>query len=72
MASFTDLIAERIHFRKEEFLSGLSSKPDDEVEHLLARGIQGHWHPFEPENIRNMDQTLTQVAAVMAHVQYEL
>ena len=64
MASFTDLIAERIHFRKEEFLSGLSSKPDDEVEHLLARGIQGHWHPFEPENIRSIDQTFSQVAAV--------
>ncbi len=48
MASFTDLIAERIHFRREEFLAGLSSKPDDEVEYLLAKGIQAHWHPFEP------------------------
>jgi NurA domain len=64
MASFTDLIAERIHFRREEFLAGLSSKPDDEVEYLLAKRIQAHWHPFEPENTRNMDQSISQVAAV--------
>ena len=64
MASFTDLIAERIHFRREEFLAGLSSKPDDEVEYLLAKGIQAHWHPFEPENTRNMDQSISHVAAV--------
>jgi hypothetical protein len=64
MASFTDLIAERIHFRREEFLAGLSSEPDDEVEQLLATGIQAHWHPFEPENTRNMDQSVSQVAAV--------
>ena len=64
MASFTDLIAERLHFRREEFLAGLSSKPDDEVEHLLARGIQAHWHPFEPEHTRNMDQSISPAAAV--------
>ena len=64
MASFTDLIAERIHFRRKEFLAGLSSEPDDEVEYLLAKGIQAHWHPFEPENTRNMDQSISQVAAV--------
>jgi hypothetical protein len=64
MTSFTDLIAERIHSRREEFLAGLSSKPDDEVESLLAKGIQAHWHPFEPENSGNMDQSRSQVAAV--------
>jgi hypothetical protein len=64
MASFTDLIAERIHFRREEFLAGLSSEPDDEVEYLLAKAIQAHWHPFEPENTRNIDQTISQAAAV--------
>jgi hypothetical protein len=64
MASFTDLIAERIHFQREEFLAGISSKPDGEVEYLLAKGIQAHWHPFEPENTRNMDQSKSQVAAV--------
>jgi NurA domain len=63
MASFTDLIAERIHFRREEFLAGMSSKPDDEVEYLLAKGIQAHWHPFEPENTTNSDQVISQVAA---------
>ncbi len=64
MASFTDLIAERIHSRREEFLAGLSSEPDDEVEYLLAKEIQAHWHPFEPENSGNMDQSISQVAAV--------
>ncbi|HEU0001207.1 MAG TPA: DNA double-strand break repair nuclease NurA [Ktedonobacteraceae bacterium] len=64
MASFTDLIAERIHFRKEEFLAGFASKPTDELEYLLAQGIQAHWHPFEPENTRNMPQSISQVAAV--------
>ena len=64
MASFTDLIAERIHLRREEFVAGLSSKPDDEVEYLLAKGIQAHWHLFEPENTRRMDQSISPVAAV--------
>jgi NurA domain len=64
MASFTDLIAERIHFRREEFLAGLSSKPGNEVEYLLAKGIQAHWHPFEPDNTRNVNQSISQVAAV--------
>jgi hypothetical protein len=64
MASFTNLIAERIHFQREEFLAAISSKPDGEVEYLLAKGIQAHWHPFELENTRNMDQSISHVAAV--------
>ncbi len=64
MASFTDLIAERIHLRREEFLAGLSSKPDDEVEYLLAKEIQTHWHLFEPEKIRSMEQSIYQAAAI--------
>ena len=64
MASFTDLVAERIHFRREEFLAGLSSEPDDEVEQLLATGIQAHWHPFELEHTQNMDQSISPAAAV--------
>ncbi len=64
MASFTDLFAQRIFSRREEFLAWLSSEPDDEVEHLLARGIQAHWHPFESEGARNMDPCKSQVAAV--------
>ncbi len=64
MASFTDLIAERIYLQREEFLAGLSSEPDDEVEYLLAKAIQAHWHPCEPENTGNIDLTITQVAAV--------
>lgn len=64
MASFTDLIAERLHFRREEFLAGLSSEPDNEVEQLLATGIQAHWHPFEPEHTRNLDQSISPAAAI--------
>lgn len=64
MASFTDLIAERIRFRREDFIAGLSSEPDGELEHLLAQEIQVHWHPFEPENLRVTNQHLLRVAAV--------
>lgn len=64
MASFTDLIAERIHFRRADFLAGLSSEPNGEVEHLLAEGIQAHWHSFEPKDIRNVHQSISQAAAI--------
>src|SRR5450755_4856655 len=64
MASFTDLIAESIYARREDFLVGLSSKPDDEVEYLLAQGMQDHWHLFEHENIRKTHQSISQAAAV--------
>ena len=64
MASFTDLIAERLHFRREEFLAGLSSEPDNEVEQLLATGIQAHWHPFELEHTRHLDQSISPAAAI--------
>lgn len=64
MASFTDLIAERIHFRREDFLAGISNKPSDEAESLLATAVQAHWHPLEPEQIVNRDQIISQAAAV--------
>ncbi|HZU69877.1 MAG TPA: DNA double-strand break repair nuclease NurA [Ktedonobacteraceae bacterium] len=64
MASFTDLVAERIRLRKEEFLAGLSSKPGDEIEQLLAQAIQSHWHPFELEKIRGADQSRSLAAAI--------
>ncbi len=55
MASFIDLIAQHIHLQRDEFLAGLSSEPDSEVEHLLATGIQDHWHSLVPENFVNAD-----------------
>lgn len=64
MVSFTDLISERIHIRREDFLASLSNIPDDEVEHLLAKGIQTHWHSFSTENILNVAQSIPKVAAV--------
>ncbi len=48
MASFIDLVAESIYLRREEFLAGLSSEPDTEIEHFLSMGIQAHWHPLVP------------------------
>src|SRR2546421_1508641 len=64
MASFIDLIAQHIHLRRDEFLAGLSSEPDSEVEHLLATGIQDHWHSLVPENFVNADQPLSLIGAV--------
>lgn len=62
MASFIDLIAQRIYLRREEFLAGLSSEPGTEVEHLLATGIQDRWHPLVPEN--TVHQPMSLVGAV--------
>lgn len=64
MASFTDLIAERIYSRRENFLASLSNTPSDEIENLLAKGMQAHWHPFESKKIQNMVQNISNVAAV--------
>jgi hypothetical protein len=50
MASFTDLVAQRIYERREEFMSSLSNEPNDEIESLLAAGVQTHWHPLELED----------------------
>lgn len=64
MASFTDLIAERIYSRRENFLASLSNTPSDEIENLLAKGMQAHWHPFESKKIQHMVQNISNVAAV--------
>jgi len=62
MASFTDLVAQSIFQRREEFLAGLSIEPRDEVEFLLAAEIQAHWHPLELRN--NGAQERVPVAAI--------
>jgi hypothetical protein len=64
MASFIDLIAQRIHLRRDEFLAGLSSEPGGEVEHLLASGIQDHWHSLSLENSVNTHQPMSLIGAV--------
>jgi hypothetical protein len=64
MASFIDLIAQSIHLRREEFLAGLSSKPDGEVEHLLATGIQNHWHSLISDNSENTHPSKSLIGAV--------
>lgn len=62
MASFTDLVAQSIFQRREEFLAGLSTEPRDEVESLLAAGMRTHWHSLELRNIG--DQGKSHVAAI--------
>ena len=64
MASFIDLMAQRIHLRREEFLAGLSREPDSEVEDLLSTGIQAHWHPFHPKDMGNVHERPSSIAAV--------
>ncbi len=51
MASFTDLIAQRISMQRDEFLASLSPQSHDRVERVLRAGIQAHWHPFSGENL---------------------
>src|SRR5258708_28247497 len=51
MASFTDLIAQRISMQRDEFLASLSPQSHDRVERVLRAGIQAHWHPFSGESL---------------------
>lgn len=53
MASFIDLIAQKIFLRHGEFVAALSGEQNGEVEHRLAIGIQGHWHSFVSEKASN-------------------
>jgi len=64
VASFTDLIAERIHLRREEFLAGFAEKPHTDIEQTLAAGIQAHWHPLLPEDVGDTRHQKLQVGAV--------
>ncbi len=64
MASFIDLVAQSMYLRREEFLAGISSEPDTEVEHFLATGIQAHWHPLIPEYTMSAHQPPPLVGAV--------
>ena len=63
-SSFRDLMAQRIHRRREEFIAGLSHEPDSEVEDLLSTSIQAHWHPFHPKDIGNAYERPSSIAAV--------
>ncbi len=64
MASFTDLIAQRIHAQRNELLASLSVNPNDDIEHALATGVQTHWHPFVYENTKREKQTQWRIGAV--------
>ncbi len=64
MASFTDLIAQRIQEQRSEFLAGLSDVPANDIESLLADSIQAHWHSLEPKGEFNRHGDRSQVAAV--------
>jgi hypothetical protein len=64
MASFTDIIAQCISLRRDEFLAGLSTHPNGDVEHLLMTQVQAHWHPFSHESVKNFSQSRLRVGAV--------
>src|SRR5690348_2975350 len=61
MASFTDLIAQRIYAQRNELLASLSINPNDDIEHELATGVQTHWHPFVSDNTRSKEQSQLRV-----------
>ena len=64
MASFTDLIAQRISAQRDELLTVLSTNPNDDREHALAGGIQTHWHPFSPDSDEYINQPRLRIGAV--------
>ncbi len=64
MASFTDLIAQRIYAQRNELLANLSINPNDDIEHELATGVQTHWHPFVSGNTKSKGQPQLRVGAV--------
>lgn len=64
MASFTDLIAQRISLQRDEFLAGLSTHPSSDVEHALAASLESHWHTFVPEDTDTIHRTRLRVGAV--------
>ncbi|MFL5662828.1 MAG: DNA double-strand break repair nuclease NurA [Ktedonobacteraceae bacterium] len=64
MASFTDVIAQCISLKRDEFLAGLSTHPNGDVEHLLMTQMQAHWHPFSRESVERSSQSRLRVGAV--------
>jgi hypothetical protein len=64
MASFVDIIAQCISLRRAEFLAGLSTHPNDDVEHLLMTQVKTHWHPFSRESGKRVPQSQWRVGAV--------
>ena len=64
MASFIDLIAQRIYAQRNELLASLSINPGDDREHKLATGVQTHWHPFIPGNNQSVNQSQLRIGAV--------
>lgn len=47
MASFTDLIANRIQQRLDEFQENVTSAPKNDLERGLLEGVRTHWHGLE-------------------------
>ncbi len=47
MASFTDLIADRILQRLDEFKDSITNAPKNDFERELAEGIRTHWHRLD-------------------------
>lgn len=47
MASFTDLVADRIQQRLDEFKENVASAPKNDLERLLAEGARAHWHRLD-------------------------
>jgi len=47
MASFTDLVADRILQRLDEFKDSVVNTPKNDVERELAKGVRTHWHTLD-------------------------
>lgn len=53
MASFVDLIAQKISLQRGNFAAVLSDEQNGEVERRLAIGVREHWHSFISEGVSN-------------------
>ena len=47
MASFTDLVADRIQQRLDEFKESIDNSPKNDLERELAQGVRTHWHELD-------------------------
>jgi len=65
MASFTDLVANRIQQRLDEFKENITSTPKNDSERVLAEGIRTRWHRLDHVLSAGEPQVLTGSAAAV-------
>ena len=65
MASFTDLVADWIRQRLDEFQENIASTPGNDLERLLAERVRTHWHRLDHVLSADKPQGLNGAAAAV-------